>query len=1518
MVNNDNDLLANETPKKDVSVVNAYIDTEWYLQQTVLEFNDTNFRGLIHVKLDGVENFNSTASNGLFWETWNSNELGLNLSDYDVHDLDFVFLGDDKYNNFTYHTTCQLIDYYFSLGINYDWGWVDYYYYELMDEYKLRFDSYDKRFLGLNFTLIYNDKKTNFTLSNNSGIYEHVFDLGKLDPLLHNFTVVYPETDFSPSRNVSALFNLYARIDFKYDDVKFYNNNDSISLKLPVNASGNFVVILDDELYYNSSMVDGQASVELNYYNLSMGSHTLKAIYDGNDYNVSSCKASFDVLPGIKYPKKVLEGDNVTIEAYGSEGYDGNKSLFFYNAMFYPDMQYEEFLYFVNGYAEFSNAERYAYKLFDDKYSIITFRYEDTHNTIYILNDTASYLDADVKKNYYKSDSVSIPVHCSPAFSNKIEVFIDDNSLENITDYCDIDFNNLDVGSHTLEFKYGGDEFYKPINKSYTFNVIPFKVEASVNEDGSGNLLIDTVDDGYFTVYIDGKKYATKIPYDGKIIVPFENITVGEHNYDVVFTGKDNLSLSWNDSFYLEVNNCIVEYNETYLIGENILLNVTLPSSANGTIILELKAHDDYEYSHFIKNYTSDVVGNVARFNITDLDMGSYSFGVYFKADNYLSYLSFLNSRDYFYIFPEINTNLTKYIKSGEDIYIGFKADDNFSGIFNLRVDGKVSYITLVNGTANVTLSNLSDGEHAVRVDFNNSYNYWRYEFYVGCYSINIPDSKNIFYGENKTISIELPDSARGKLVIGDQVIELVDGKASWSLESHLGHWYFYYYVQYVNETSEWAPSVECFVDCYVVPIIEYPEVMNLGEDKYISLNVPNSDGTLTVKLTDLKSDVLTLNTNGNNVSLSSLHSGEYKFKVSYEGIAGRYDTQNLYKEFEGVIKVLALTPTMNVNVKNDNNSVEITLPGDASGKYLLDVDGVKYWGNITGEKTVVEIPELTKGIHNITALYSGNDKYCEVTNFTVVNVKSDANMTVDIPEKIIYCESGNVTVSLDENATGNVTLSVDGKDIDSVPVVKGSATLPLANLTVGNHTVCVSYSGDDKYVPVNRNATVEVIKPKTTLVIEVKDISVGEKAVIAIIAPDDATGAVLINVDDQTPYEDLVNGRATVTISGLSSGEKNVTVMYLGDKKYDKLTNSTTFKVTKHDAEMDVNISDKAKSGKGGNVTVSLPNDASGNVTLSVDGKDVATVPVVKGSADVSIPELTKGNHTVCISYSGDGIYDAYSENITVNIKNIINTVLSASKLEMKVKDGSKFNATLKDEYGNPLANKTIKFTIVGKTYSVKTNEKGVAEFPIGLKPGSYSASVAFDGDSEYNASSVANTSVEVYVKARLDQNKNLVKDYHNDAQPFTVRALDKYGKAAANQYVKVTVSGKTYTIKTNAKGIAVVPINLRPGTYKITCEYEGTKVVNTITVKNVLYAFNRQYKRANSYKFSATLKYSNGKAIAGKVLTFTVKGKTYTAKTNAKGEATVYLRGMNVGKYTLVIKYFDYRFVRTVNILR
>jgi predicted outer membrane repeat protein len=170
----------------------------------------------------------------------------------------------------------------------------------------------------------------------------------------------------------------------------------------------------------------------------------------------------------------------------------------------------------------------------------------------------------------------------------------------------------------------------------------------------------------------------------------------------------------------------------------------------------------------------------------------------------------------------------------------------------------------------------------------------------------------------------------------------------------------------------------------------------------------------------------------------------------------------------------------------------------------------------------------------------------------------------------------------------------------------------------------------------------------------------------------------------------------------------------------------------------------------------------------------------------------------------------------------------------------------------------------------------------------------------------------------SKIKDNKNVVADY-GDKVTFKVQVYGIDGKPVTqNQIVVIKISGKSYEVKTDSRGYASKTFSLLPGKYKVTATYKASTVKNTITVKKVLLASSKTVKKAKNIRYKATLKKSNGKPIKGKKITFKINGKTYSAKTNKKGVATVTFKNLKGGKYSIAVKYLKSQVKTTLKVKR
>lgn len=198
---------------------------------------------------------------------------------------------------------------------------------------------------------------------------------------------------------------------------------------------------------------------------------------------------------------------------------------------------------------------------------------------------------------------------------------------------------------------------------------------------------------------------------------------------------------------------------------------------------------------------------------------------------------------------------------------------------------------------------------------------------------------------------------------------------------------------------------------------------------------------------------------------------------------------------------------------------------------------------------------------------------------------------------------------------------------------------------------------------------------------------------------------------------------------------------------------------------------------------------------------------------------------------------YEEYSASEPVaNTIRIIKKVssLSIKNLSYKVTAAKKLTATFRDQNKKLIKNKKVTFTVNGKTYSAKTNSKGVATVKITLnKKGTYTYSAKFAGDSIYAAVTKKAKLTVVPLATSLTTKKYTFK---KAAKTKKISVTLKSGKTVLkSQKITLKVNGKTYTAKTNSKGIATVKIALnKKGTFKYTAKYAGNNKYKAVSKAN------------------------------------------------------------------------------------
>ncbi len=174
-------------------------------------------------------------------------------------------------------------------------------------------------------------------------------------------------------------------------------------------------------------------------------------------------------------------------------------------------------------------------------------------------------------------------------------------------------------------------------------------------------------------------------------------------------------------------------------------------------------------------------------------------------------------------------------------------------------------------------------------------------------------------------------------------------------------------------------------------------------------------------------------------------------------------------------------------------------------------------------------------------------------------------------------------------------------------------------------------------------------------------------------------------------------------------------------------------------------------------------------------------------------------------------------------------------------------FDVSLLDENGSGMANKSVYFTVQNKVSKVLTNEKGVAKFVLDLNKGSYTIKYNFN---ESGYTPIQDSKKILLLSKPVSSFKaSNMNGYAGVKKAFKV-TLKADGMPLSGRKVVFTINKKSYTQKTNSKGVATFYIYLAKGTYTIKYKYAGEKNIKAskgsskIKLKLLKNPYNTKYR--------------------------------------------------------------------------
>ena len=241
--------------------------------------------------------------------------------------------------------------------------------------------------------------------------------------------------------------------------------------------------------------------------------------------------------------------------------------------------------------------------------------------------------------------------------------------------------------------------------------------------------------------------------------------------------------------------------------------------------------------------------------------------------------------------------------------------------------------------------------------------------------------------------------------------------------------------------------------------------------------------------------------------------------------------------------------------------------------------------------------------------------------------------------------------------------------------------------------------------------------------------------------------------------------------------------------------------------------------------------------VKVAIDGEETNMTTDANGAVTIDLSTLTGGQHYITVSYAGDDVLksSAWSAIFKVPEAEPIaakDTAITADAMTATAKIAKTLSVTLKDSTGAVLKNKVITYSVNGVTKTATTDANGVAKISVNRVSGTYYYALTFLGDDDYKASfkTVKVTVKKQAVKATFA--KAALKAKVAKKVKFTLK--DSKGKAISGKKITVKVNGKTFSAKTNSKGVASIKVKVaKKGKFTATAKFAGDNTYKKISKK-------------------------------------------------------------------------------------
>jgi RHS repeat-associated protein len=439
------------------------------------------------------------------------------------------------------------------------------------------------------------------------------------------------------------------------------------------------------------------------------------------------------------------------------------------------------------------------------------------------------------------------------------------------------------------------------------------------------------------------------------------------------------------------------------------------------------------------------------------------------------------------------------------------------------------------------------------------------------------------------------------------------------------------------------------------VSIASSSNPITVGQPLRLTATLSPASSTGSVSFADGTTNLGTVQVSGGVavLSTSQLSPGSHSITASYSG--DPYNgpaSATLTQTVTPPVATVALTTSANPAAYASAWSLAASVtPSSATGTVVFQ-DGSTILGQarLSGGTATLAAPSMTVGVHNLKAVYSGDNNNSGASSNVVAESISAASSGVTLMSSAnpaTATQSINFTVGVTpSSATGSITLKDGTTTIGFANLSGGSAVISSFGLSVGQHSLVAYYSGDADWsasqsLPLSQ--TVNALTTSVSLSAGTNPAPYGQPVVLtARVSGTSPSGSVAFRDGNALlGSASVASGVATLSVNTLAPGVHTLVATYSGDP-VNSTSNSQPLSETISAALSNTVLSasaNPAAAGQSVTLKAAVTGDSpSGSVTFSDAGSALGTTSVQQGVAVLTVNSLTVGTHSLTASYAGDG----------------------------------------------------------------------------------------------------------------------------------------------------------------------------------------------------------------------------------------------------------------------------------------